>query len=208
MILDLLGDTGSVTGVDVSRQRLAACRTMLQKYELSNHCRLFVADGTKFSLIPVRVHLDSKSCNVLGYNWCKLQLWYILFAHYDVYHSIQNDAGGSISSEDVEILKEWTSRRTWKERKMAARAKENYSSQHPELIFYGRNSGVVGLSKVQLYQNVSDNEILRCGYDKVKCFLLLLHPPTLWTVAFFNQYDSVTTQFSIRSGPSRCRVHS
>lgn len=88
MILDLLGDTGSVTGVDVSRQRLAACRTMLQKYELGNHCRLFVADGTKFSLIPVRVRLDSKSCNVLGYNWCKLQLWYILFAHFDVYHSI------------------------------------------------------------------------------------------------------------------------
>ena len=29
MISDLLGDSGSVTGVDVARHRLAACRTKL-----------------------------------------------------------------------------------------------------------------------------------------------------------------------------------
>jgi hypothetical protein len=34
MISDLLGDSGSITGVDVARHRLAACRTMLQKYAL------------------------------------------------------------------------------------------------------------------------------------------------------------------------------
>ncbi|GMP27128.1 hypothetical protein CsSME_00003259 [Camellia sinensis var. sinensis] len=61
MILDLLGSSGSVTGVDVARHRLAACRTMLQKYSLGDHCRLFVADGTTFSLFPIRVHSDSKS---------------------------------------------------------------------------------------------------------------------------------------------------
>lgn len=63
MILDLLGDSGSVTGVDIARHRLAACRTMLQKYALGDRCRLFVADGTKFSLIPTQVHSDSISCN-------------------------------------------------------------------------------------------------------------------------------------------------
>lgn len=63
LILDILGDSGSVTGVDVSSHRLAACRTMLQKYALGNHCRLFVADGTTFSLVPMRIHSDPKSCN-------------------------------------------------------------------------------------------------------------------------------------------------
>lgn len=52
MVLDLLGDSGSVTGVDVARHRLAACRTMVQKYALGDRCRLLVADGTSFSLIP------------------------------------------------------------------------------------------------------------------------------------------------------------
>lgn len=62
MILDILGDSGSVTGVDVARHRVAACRTLLQKYGLGDRCRLFVADGTKFSLPPLRHHLDSESC--------------------------------------------------------------------------------------------------------------------------------------------------
>lgn len=62
MILDLLDKSGSVTGVDIARHRLAACRTLLQKYAIGDHCRLFVADGTNFSLIPTRVHSDSESC--------------------------------------------------------------------------------------------------------------------------------------------------
>lgn len=62
-LLDLLGDSGSVTGVDVARHRLAACRTMLQKYTLGDRCRLFVADGTTFSLIPVGPNSDYKPCN-------------------------------------------------------------------------------------------------------------------------------------------------
>lgn len=64
MMLDLLGDSGSVTAVDVSRHRLAACRTMLRKYESGDRCRLFVADGTTFSLVPIRDHTDSRSCNL------------------------------------------------------------------------------------------------------------------------------------------------
>jgi len=64
MILELLGNSGSVTGVDVARHRLAACRTLVQKYSLGDHCRLFVADGAEFSLIPIHVHSDIKSSNV------------------------------------------------------------------------------------------------------------------------------------------------
>jgi len=62
MMLDLLGDLGSVTGVDAARHRLAACRTMLQKYKLGDRCRLFVADGTTFSVIPAGFPSDSGSC--------------------------------------------------------------------------------------------------------------------------------------------------
>ncbi|KAL8143450.1 hypothetical protein V2J09_016482 [Rumex salicifolius] len=52
MLLDFLGDSGSVTGVDIARHRLAACRTMVQKYGIGERCRLFVADGATFSLLP------------------------------------------------------------------------------------------------------------------------------------------------------------
>lgn len=51
MIADLLGGVGSVTGVDVSRDRLATCRTLACKYRIPN-CRLFLCDGTTFSAPP------------------------------------------------------------------------------------------------------------------------------------------------------------
>ncbi|GER55292.1 ribosomal RNA small subunit methyltransferase [Striga asiatica] len=55
MILDLLGSSsGSVTAVDISQHRLAATRTMVRKYGLGDLCRLFVADGTTFSLTQSR----------------------------------------------------------------------------------------------------------------------------------------------------------
>ncbi|KAL6222266.1 hypothetical protein ACLB2K_005658 [Fragaria x ananassa] len=81
LISDLLDDSGSVTGVDVSRHRLAACRTMLQKYALGSLCRLFVADGTTFSIIPLSNHADSKSCesgleeNVTFKEWMSRRPW-------------------------------------------------------------------------------------------------------------------------------------
>ncbi|EOX90828.1 S-adenosyl-L-methionine-dependent methyltransferases superfamily protein isoform 4 [Theobroma cacao] len=98
MMLDLLGDSGSVTGVDVARHRLAACRTILQKYSLGDRCRLFVADGTTFSLAPVRVDSVSRSCE-------------------------------SAFEDKDDKFREWTSRRPWKERKRAAKAREAKSSQ-------------------------------------------------------------------------------
>ncbi|VVB18366.1 unnamed protein product [Arabis nemorensis] len=52
MMLDLLADKGTATGVDVARHRLAACRTLLQKYGVGERSRLFLADGTAFSVPP------------------------------------------------------------------------------------------------------------------------------------------------------------
>ncbi|CAL0313114.1 unnamed protein product [Lupinus luteus] len=133
MILDLVGDSGSVTGVDVARHRLAACRTMVQKYAVGDRCRLFVADGTTFSVIPYQ-------------------------------------KGESKSEENVDVFKEWTSRRPWKERKRASKCVTPQlvsRDQPPELIYYGRHSGVVGLPKGELFKTASDIEIASLGYDKV-----------------------------------------
>lgn len=73
--------------------------------------------------------------------------------------------------EDL-TFKEWTSRRPWKERKEAARIRKSGAvlsrTQHPELIYYGCHSGVVGLKKSELYRAFCDSEFLSCGYDKVK----------------------------------------
>lgn len=63
MLAELLGNSGSLTGVDIARHRLAACRTMLQKYSLGDRCRLFVADGTSFSLLPLKYHPETRQCS-------------------------------------------------------------------------------------------------------------------------------------------------
>ncbi|KAK4420918.1 Multisite-specific tRNA:(cytosine-C(5))-methyltransferase trm4b [Sesamum alatum] len=167
MILDLLGCSGSVTGVDIARHRLAASRTMLQKYALGHRCRLFVADGTTFSLIPIRTKLNSKSCN----------------------------AG---TEENLKIYKEWTPRRPWKERKRMAKAMENIDSmmsrqiQDPELIFYGRHSGVVGLSKHDVYRTFNDVEISQFGYDKVLVDAECTHDGSIKHIQKFEQWGWTT----------------
>ncbi|EHA8586642.1 hypothetical protein COCNU_scaffold000669G000010 [Cocos nucifera] len=69
MLLDLLGNSGSLTGVDIARHRLAACRTMLQRYALGDCCRLFVADGTTFSLLP----LSSVVLTSTGYHHLRIR---------------------------------------------------------------------------------------------------------------------------------------
>lgn len=81
--------------------------------------------------------------------------------------------GNAEVEENFKIYNEWTPRRPWKERKRMAKARENIASkmcsqiQEPELIFYGRHSGVVGLSKLDVYRTVNDLEISQFGYDKV-----------------------------------------
>ncbi|XP_009614513.1 rRNA (cytosine-C(5))-methyltransferase NOP2C [Nicotiana tabacum] len=168
MILDILGSSGSVTGVDVAKHRLAACRTMLQKYGLGDHCRLFVADGTGFSLLPVRVRSDSL---------------------------LQSENG-----ENSEVYREWKSRRPWKERKKEAIAREKGVSklfsptQEPELIFYGRYSGVVGLTKNELYKKMPTTEVLQLGYDKVLVDAECTHDGSIKHVQKFEQWGWTTLQ--------------
>ncbi|KAL3631544.1 hypothetical protein CASFOL_024528 [Castilleja foliolosa] len=75
MILDLLGCSGSVTGVDVARHRLAASRTMVQKYALGDRCRLFVADGTTFSLIPLKDNSEVDKNSEIYSQWAPRRSW-------------------------------------------------------------------------------------------------------------------------------------
>nr|GMC67733.1 probable 28S rRNA (cytosine-C(5))-methyltransferase [Ipomoea batatas] len=167
MMLDILGSSGSVTGVDVAKHRLAACRSMLLKYALGDHCRLFVADGTTFSLPPVSANLVSESWN---------------------------------ESEIEEVYKEWKSRRPWKERKREAVAREKGLSkvfsptQEPELIFYGTNSGVVGLTKNKLYQRAHCGYVLEFGYDKVLVDAECTHDGSIKHIQKFEQWGWTTFQ--------------
>jgi len=54
MMADMLAGSGSVTGVDIARPRLATCRTLLTKYQIPN-CRLFLCDGRTFAAAPPSV---------------------------------------------------------------------------------------------------------------------------------------------------------
>lgn len=86
----------------------------------------------------------------------------------------------------VDVFKEWTSKRPWKERKRAekARAASPLQILEPELIFYGQHSGVIGCTRDELYQTVSDDELYTCGYDKV----LLSSCPSPGTVFLFFRF--------------------
>ncbi|KAJ3272685.1 hypothetical protein HDV01_005339 [Terramyces sp. JEL0728] len=56
-LADLLGEdsTGTITGVDISKERLFTCKSLIQKYKLGR-ARLFLCDGTSFNVpSPTRV---------------------------------------------------------------------------------------------------------------------------------------------------------
>lgn len=52
MIANRIEASGSATGVDCAAHRLATCRSLLKKYKVGSHVRLFEADGTTFSIPP------------------------------------------------------------------------------------------------------------------------------------------------------------
>ncbi|KAI5388771.1 hypothetical protein KIW84_074437 [Lathyrus oleraceus] len=179
MILDLLGDSGSVTGVDAARHQLAACRTMLQKYKLGDRCRLFVADGTTFSVIPEGFRSDSESYE-------------------------------SRSEERMDVFKEWTSRRPWKERKKAKKCAtpQVVSKSHPpELIYYGQHSGVIGLTKGELYKTVAENEIAGYGYDKVLVDAECTHDGSVKHIQKFEHWGWVTLQRRVLDAERTDNLH-
>ncbi|KMZ65691.1 putative Ribosomal RNA small subunit methyltransferase [Zostera marina] len=165
MLSDMLGDTGSLTGVDISRQRLAACRTMLQKYALGDHCRLFVADGTSFSLLPLRKNLNAKLCS-----------------------------GSEKSEYNQYVFKEWSSRRRWIERKNAKKTSIISGTSEPELIFYGRYSGIIGLSKCEIFDKRFEHENSDFGYDKVLVDAECTHDGSIKHVQKFEHWGWETLQ--------------
>uniref|UniRef100_A0ACD6AF71 Uncharacterized protein n=1 Tax=Avena sativa TaxID=4498 RepID=A0ACD6AF71_AVESA len=115
-----------------------ACRTMLQKYSIGDRSRLFVADGTSFSILPV----NSNLWNMDGY----------------------------IGTENNEsMFSEWTSKRSWKDRQKSKKAKAAglLSTSEPELIYYGKDSGLVGLQKHYVLSPSTDDAACTSGYDKV-----------------------------------------
>lgn len=173
MLADMLGSTGSLTGVDVAKHRLAACRTMLQKYSLGDRSRLFVADGTSFSILPVNSNLGSmegifirrvQSHFCFTSSLCMNDLACLEFMLF-VTASVGIEDNGSTFSE-------WTSKRSWKDRQKSKKAKaagspHPPSTSEPELIYYGKDSGLVGLQKRYVLCPSTDAAACTSGYDKV-----------------------------------------
>lgn len=172
MLADLLQNSGTLTGVDIAKHRLASCRTMLQKYGLEDHCRLFVADGTLFNLLPI-----SKPTVLLQRNE----------------HDIKGKVG-SPQGKSGDIYGEWTSRKTWKERKQSRMAQQMNNSKksseprEPELIFYGKSSGIVGLKKLDVFQNGNELDASKTGYNKVLVDAECTHDGSIKHVYKFEQW--------------------
>lgn len=138
---------------------------------MEQHFRLFLG-----GFVLIRHHVIEVYVLALMIN---LEMWYwkfkiIFINHYYLFlkcfHSIKYQTGESGLEERIDVFKEWTSRRPWNERKRANKCGTPQllsRSDPPELIYYGRHSGVIGLTKGELYKTVSDNEIASHGYDKV-----------------------------------------
>ncbi|ERM99195.1 uncharacterized protein LOC18427225 isoform X2 [Amborella trichopoda] len=181
MILDLLSSSGSLTGVDIARHRLAACRTMLQKYGLGDHCRLFVADGTSFCLLPLRTCVDLKSNSE-----CALDK--------------KKALGGSTCDKTSDVYMEWKPRRHQKVSKNANKARAGGASTfdpikvEPELIYYGKNSGLIGLKKSELFRSYCEDKAFEFGYDKVLVDAECTHDGSLKHIHKFEQWGWETLQ--------------
>ncbi|KAL6959929.1 hypothetical protein U1Q18_040079 [Sarracenia purpurea var. burkii] len=103
-------------------------------------------------------------------------------------------------NEKVDVYKEWTSKRPWKERKRVAKARVHVASQfasrvqEPELIFYGRNSGVVGVNRSELHQTFHAQDVLHCGYDKVLVDAECTHDGSIRHIQKFEHWGWKTLQ--------------
>lgn len=100
----------------------------------------------------------------------------------------------------MNVYKEWTSRRPWKDRKKAAKERVSVASQlasltqDPELIYYGKNSGVVGLTRSEIYQTCHGSNVLRCGYDKVLVDAECTHDGSIKHIQKFEYWGWKTLQ--------------
>ncbi|XP_050909436.1 uncharacterized protein LOC127123242 [Lathyrus oleraceus] len=151
----------------------------LARYKLGDRCRLFVADGTTFSVIPEGFRSDSESYE-------------------------------SRSEERMDVFKEWTSRRPRKERKKAkkcATPQVVFKSHPPELIYYGQHSGVIGLTKGELYKTVAENEIAGYGYDKVLVDAECTHDGSVKHIQKFEHWGWVTLQRRVLDAERTNNLH-
>eukprot|EP00249_Psilotum_nudum_P020642 c27790_g1_i1 orf=440-1945(+) len=186
MITDLLEEAGTVTGVDISRHRLAACRTMLMKYGAGKRCRLFLTDGTKFALLPLRQIGKDEAENV---NLTAMDGGFHLCKSYG--QELPNHSNGICST-----FGEWTSRRTRKEKQLAQRARmweermDYPEEKEPELFFYGAYSGIVGMTKDDLFGNACKDgkRTLEFGYDKVLVDVECTHDGSLKHISKYEKW--------------------
>ena len=88
---------------------------------------------------------------------------------------------GSIGvEENGSTFPEWTSRRSWKDRQKTKKANANgpqhlLATSEPELIYYGKHSGLVGLCKSDVFCPSVDDEACASGYDKVFRYILIAY---------------------------------
>ncbi|XP_019088055.1 PREDICTED: uncharacterized protein LOC104729111 [Camelina sativa] len=165
MMLDLLGDKGSATGVDVARHRLAACRTLLQKYGLGERSRLFLADGTSFSVPPTANPTCDEPC---------------VDDHEDTFKQWTSRRPYKERKQEAKAA-----------RKASSVLPQN---GQPEIIFYGQSSGVIGLKKKQLYRSLDKNDYAYCGYDKVLVDAECTHDGSIKHIQKFEQWGWTTLE--------------
>lgn len=160
MVADHLRESGTLTGVDIARHRLAACRTMLLKYGLGKCCRLFVADGTSFTLLPCQQATVEQE-DVLT-------------------NKGLNETFGEWTSRRTRKEK----------KRDAKRARLKITSDAPELLFYGNGSGVVGLKRNHLFENccIDGRKGSDIGYDKVLVDAECTHDGSLKHICKYEQW--------------------
>ncbi|XP_024400981.1 uncharacterized protein [Physcomitrium patens] len=184
-VLDLCaapGDSGSLTAVDIARPRLAACRTMLLKYGLGRRTRLYLGDGTTFSLLPLNG--GSKLCSASAGD--------------DRSDDEDIGDGGFHKNPRMErktVYGEWRSGRTRQEKRSAKRAKylgiplQTGVDGMPELFFYGIEAGVVGMKVADVARVCQDsNEASFSGYDKVLVDAECTHDGSLRHIVKYNEW--------------------
>lgn len=98
----------------------------------------------------------------------------------DTYICLLSVTGSIGVEENGSIFPEWTSRRSWKDRQKTRKANANgqqhlLAASEPELIYYGKHSGLVGQCKSDVFCPSVDDEACTSGYDKVSLYNLIAY---------------------------------
>lgn len=141
---------------------------------------LLVTDASFLLLMEQNFHfflcgIGQKKNNVkfILMSWCHpihitICLVVAIVLSYAFYFTVESTTDG-----DPDVLQEWTSKRSYKDRKRSSKERKGNGSllasgtRDPDLIFYGKSSAVIGVKRSVLYQEYPDGAALSCGYDKV-----------------------------------------